>query len=98
MSNLSNYLRDILKPLHNFIFTALYYDAIYQLTPTIIRRYQNSNERENLVNRRISVLRMFIEHKFGILKNVFKLLGTSKVLHVGDESMHSIFSKFILFN
>ena len=88
----------ILTPLQNFRYPYLFSDAIYQLTPTIIRRCQHANETEILVNRKISVLIIFIEHRFGMLKNVFKLLGSSKFLHIGDKSVHTTFSTFILFN
>ena len=43
-------------------------------------------------------MQMFIEHRFATLKSVFKLLGSSKVLHIGDDSIHAIFTTLILFN
>ena len=98
MSNLSDYLMSILTIMENNVYPALYGDAIYQLTPTIIRRYPNANEREFLINKRMASCRMFIEHRFGRLKSVFKLLGTSRVIHIDDYATKLTFATFIMFN
>lgn len=46
----------------------------------------------------MAALCMFIEHRFGDMKNAFKLLGRTKILHIQDSPMHAIFPVFLVFN
>ena len=106
MSGLCTYLMNILTPMissvTSVIYPALYGDAIYQVTPTIIRRHTNPDHFEQLIDIRMSCCRMFIEHRFGTIFKLFKLLGTKhrhRVGHgAGDNLMHTVFTSFILLN
>ena len=64
LSGLNEYLTTILAPIHQYVFPALYCDAIYGLLPTLVRRYQNPTPQQRIVNRRMSSMRILIEDAF----------------------------------
>ena len=103
MSGLNDYLQDILEPMGDtFVYPAIYCDAIYQLAETIINRYANPNGLEQIINFKMAVQRIFIEHQFSDVKKLFKIFQAKRQHRVtegeADYLMHVIFTVFILHN
>jgi len=80
LSGLADYLVSILSkiPGYNF-FPALYGDAIFALSATIVSRYQTPcTEWESMVNKRMSAVRICEEHAYGSVFNLFRLLTVQR--------------------
>ena len=90
----------ILHPISDYVFPALYCDAIYGLMPTLIFRYKNPTPLQMLVNRRMDSMKIFIENVCAQIFQVFKILNSSQRLTLtnsrGDNQVKTILTCFIL--
>jgi len=80
LSGLADYLVSLLSmiPGTNF-FPALYGDAIFALSATIIGRFPTPcDEPQTVVNKRMSTVRMSEEHAYGLVFNLFRLLSQQR--------------------
>ena len=79
MSALNDYLQDILEPMGDtFLYPAIYCYVIYQLAETIINRYSNLNGIEKIINFKMAVQRIFIEHMFSDVKKSFQIFQAKR--------------------
>lgn len=103
LSGLASYLVLILSkiPGTNF-FPALYGDAIFALTAAILGRYQSPcTQWEDMVNKRMSAVRICEEHAYGSVFNLFRLLSQQRqmtMLRNGASKRRLCVVTFLLHN
>jgi hypothetical protein len=88
MSGLNNYLVELLSGhLVGRLFPCLYCDGIFRLLATILPRFVNPSEEQQLLNMRMSSLREIIEHVFADHRNRFHLFEVPSQLHLFNNGV-----------
>jgi hypothetical protein len=97
LSGLNDYLVQLLSPLcriqNQWVYPAVYGDAIFTPLATVTRPYLNPNEEQKIVNARFSSLREDIEHKFAQVFGLCQVLRASwrHQLFFNGEYVHKLF-------
>lgn len=92
LSGLNEYLVSLLNPIYqrngNYVYPAVYGDAIFSPLACIMRPYQSPNRHQCIVNTRFSSLREDIEHKFAQVFGLYQILRTTTRHHLFWNAEH----------
>ena len=92
-------LGNSLRP--NGMLAALYGDGIFTPHLCLVPRYRNPNARELRVNMRFAPLRVYVEHTFRDLRNIFRFFNSAarmRLLFDGEMVMKIMVVGFFVLN